>query len=258
MDSQRLSIPNGRGEQLAARLDLPEEGEPGAFALVSHCFTCGKDLKAFYYLGKTLAAAGLGALRVDFTGLGESEGDFGETDLSSNVSDLLAAAEHLEEHYRAPRLLVGHSLGGAAALLAAARLPSVSAVAVIATPSDPAHLSGPLAAARRDLEAGRATTVEVGGQSFPLSPTFFDALERADLREAVGSLEGALLILHSPRDRLVGLEHAEQLFRWAHHPKSFVSLAEADHVLSRADDARYAGTVIAAWARPYLRTPPPR
>lgn len=252
METRRLTIPNGRGARLAARLDLPEGSACRAYALVAHCFTCGKDLKAFYYLGKALARAGYGALRVDFTGLGESEGDFSRTDLSTNVSDLLAAADHLTEHREAPRLLVGHSLGGAAVLVAASRLPSVAAVAVIGTPSDTEHLVGDLRDAKREAEAGRPATVEVAGKTFSLSPSFFRALEREDLEGAVRSLRAALLILHSPLDEVVGIEHAESLFRWARHPKSFVSLDRADHVLSRTEDADYAGAVIAAWAGPYV------
>jgi len=248
-ERRRVAFPDGRDHTLAGRLDLPEGGAPWAHAVVAHCFTCTKDLKGLYHLGGTLAEAGIGALRVDFAGLGESEGDFAETSLAANASDLSAAGRFLKAESRPPGLLVGHSLGGAAALLAAKAIPSVQAVAVIATSGEPGHLGRLLPEAR----GGRRAVLRVGGQRFELEPAFFEELEQADVAGAARDLGLPLLVVHSAADRVVPLAQGEELFRQARHPKAFVSLRAADHLLSRAEDASRVGSLIAAWARLHLR-----
>jgi putative redox protein len=256
MQTLRLRFPGATGAQLAARLERPT-AEPLAYALFAHCFTCGKDLKAAGAVSRALAERGIAVLRFDFTGLGESEGDFADTSFSGNVDDLVAAADFLRREHRAPRLLVGHSLGGAAVLAAAHRVPESVAVATLGAPSDTAHLSGLLLAAAPELATAevapdQGVEVELAGRRFLLKRQFLEDLQRDHLRSRVASLGRALLILHSPVDEIVGIEHARRLYEAARHPKSFVSLDDADHLLKRARDARYAAEVLAAWAGRYL------
>ncbi|MBE0616402.1 MAG: alpha/beta hydrolase [Proteobacteria bacterium] len=252
VERRRVRFSDGRGSTLAGRLDLSENGAPWAYAVVAHCFTCTKDLKALYHLGGALALAGIGALRLDFGGLGESEGDFAQTSLAANAADLAAAGRFLWAEGRPPELLVGHSLGGAAALLAAAEMPSVRAVAVIATSADPGHLSSLLPEAREKAREGRRVAVQLGPQTFELEPKFFRDLESADVAGAARGLGRPLLVVHSQADAVVPLAHGEDLFRQARHPKAFVSLGTADHLLSRAEDASRVGRLIAAWAKLHL------
>ncbi len=251
MSSIPLTFPGALGVSLAARLELPAQ-PPRAFALLAHCFTCGKNLKAAHTISRALAEAGLGVLRFDFTGLGESEGDFAETDFASNVDDLVAAAEFLAATYQAPSLLIGHSLGGAAVLLAAARLPAVRAVVTIGAPSEPSHVLGLLGEARPEIEARGCAMVTIAGRSFPITRAFLADLEQARLDEVLPNLRRPLLVMHSPRDRIVGIDNAARIYQAARHPKSFLSLDEADHLLSRGEDAVYAAQLIAAWAGRYL------
>ena len=250
--SRRITVDNGRGEKLAARLDLPAEGEPQASALVAHCFTCSKDLRALRHVAGALAGAGFAVLRLDFTGLGGSEGSFEETTFSTNVADLLAGARCLHDEVPGPQLFVGHSLGGAAALAAALREPDVRAVATIAAPAAPAHLvhllEGGLAALERDGEA----VVDIGGRPFTITGDLVADLRASRLPEAVAELRRPLLLLHAPGDRTVPIDQARQLFEAADHPKSFVALDGADHLLSDPRDAAYAGGLIAAWASRYV------
>jgi putative redox protein len=247
-----LSFPNGRGETLAGRLDLPRDGRPRAWALLAHCFTCTKDLKALYHLGGALAEAGVASLRVDFAGLGESEGRSEETDLTSNVGDLVAAAGYLRTVGGDPALLVGHSLGGTACLLAARELPSVKAVATVGTAADPLHLARLLPAARKTAEEAGTVLVQIGPQNVRVSDRLFRELEGLDGESLVRGLGRPLLVVHAAADEVVPVEQGERIFGWARHPKAFVSLARADHVLSNASDAGSLGTLIAAWAAPYL------
>lgn len=263
MPSSTCTFPNSRGDALAARLDLPPDGAPVAFALFAHCFTCSKDLQAAGRISRALTDAGYGVLRFDFTGLGESEGDFSETGVSTNVADLVAAARYLGEAYEAPRVLVGHSLGGAAVVLAAAELPSIRAVATIGAPFQVRHVEHLIdAGLPGDLgleaiyDAGEAR-LTIGGRRFTVRQEFLDDLGTHRMEAAVAGLGRPLLVLHSPVDRTVGIENAADLFRAARHPKSFVSLDTADHLLSDPADAAYAGTVIAAWATRYLDAPQP-
>lgn len=252
MPTHKLMFANAAGQQLAARLDLPPEDALHAYALFAHCFTCSKNLAAIANISRALTDAGIGVLRFDFTGLGESEGDFADTNFSSNVDDLVAAAEFLARDYAAPQLLIGHSLGGAAVLHAAARLPASTAVVTIGAPCDPAHVRKLLTVDEAQIEAEGQAAVTLGGRTFTLKKQFLDDLETARMRATIRSLRKALLICHAPFDEVIGIENAAHIFEEAHHPKSFLSLDQADHMLSRPDDSRYLGTMIAAWASKYL------
>ena len=248
---QRITFPGGSGEPLAARLDLPA-GPPRAFALFAHCFTCSKDLRAASRLAAVLTDLGYGLLRFDFTGLGASEGEFANTNFSSNVEDLVAAADWLRTNHRAPQLLVGHSLGGAAVIVAATRLPEARAVATIAAPSDAGHVANLLGGALVDIEREGAAEVELQGRRFTITQQFVDDLRNGSVTDAAGRLGAALLVLHSPVDNSVGVEHAARIYQAARHPKSFVALDDADHLLSDVSDAEYAASIIGTWAGRYL------
>ena len=254
MKQKKITFANEQGVQLAALLDLPEDEQPLAFALFAHCFTCGKNLAAAMHIARALSRQRIAVLRFDFTGLGESEGEFAETTFSSNVRDLIAAARFLEENYQAPRILVGHSLGGTAALEAAGAIPSVAAVATIAAPCHPRHVAALFKEAREEIERAGEATVRLAGREFDIRREFLDDLETQQTREKVARLRAALLIMHSPRDLVVGIDNAAEIYQAAKHPKSFISLDPADHLLSRREDSRYAGEMIAAWVRRYLET----
>jgi uncharacterized OsmC-like protein/alpha-beta hydrolase superfamily lysophospholipase len=251
MPSERFDFMNARGERLAALLDSPIE-QPRAYALFAHCFTCGKDIRAAKRIAEALTALGIAVLRFDFTGLGASEGEFANTTFSSNVADLVAAAAALRATKRAPAILIGHSLGGAAVLAAAPDLEEVRAVATISAPADPAHVIGLFKDDIPDIGASGAVDVTLAGRSFRISRTFLDDVKQQRLAERIGRLHKALLIFHSPTDEIVGIENASFIFTAAKHPKSFVSLAGADHLLSRRSDAAYVANVIHAWAERYL------
>jgi putative redox protein len=250
----RIEFDGSQGERLSARLDLPD-GEPRAWALFAHCFTCSKDFVASRRVGQALAERGVGVLRFDFTGLGSSAGDFANTDFSSNVDDLVAAADWLRREHAAPQILVGHSLGGAAVLAAAARIPEAVGVATVGAPSDPEHVTGLFADRRAEIEARGEAEVQLAGRRFKIRKGFLDDVAGTKLEEAIAGLRTALLVLHSPTDAQVGIENASRIFLAARHPKSFVSLDDADHLLSRPRDAEYAAEMIAAWASRYLPEP---
>ena len=242
---------NAAGDKLAARLELPLQ-TPRAFALFAHCFTCSKDSAAASRISRALAALGLGVLRFDFTGLGGSEGDFANTNFSSNVADLLAAADYLRQNYQAPSLLIGHSLGGAAVLSAAAGVDEVKTVVTIGAPADPGHVAHLLADARAQIESTGTAMVTLGGREFRINKQFLDDISAQRVTETLGGLRKALLVMHSPIDDVVEVDNAAQIFLAARHPKSFVSLDDADHLLSRRADADYAAATLAAWAERYL------
>ncbi|MFA7403967.1 MAG: bifunctional alpha/beta hydrolase/OsmC family protein [Pelobacteraceae bacterium] len=254
MNTKNITFANARGEQLAARLELPDDEQPLAYALFAHCFTCSKDLKAVVNISRALSRRRIAVLRFDFTGLGESEGDFSATTFSSEVSDLVAAAGFLEREYEAPRLLIGHSLGGTAVLAAAANIPSTAAVVTIAAPFDPASLRGLLGVTFEQIEQTGQATVSISGRDFTIRKSLLDDLAAQQPTEA-RSLKAALLVMHSPHDLVVGIENAAAIYRAASHPKSFISLDLADHLLSDARDSRYAGSIIATWAARYLILP---
>ena len=252
MPSQRFDFLNAAGQRLAALLDRPIE-PPRAYALFAHCFACGKDIHAAKRIADGLTALGIAVLRFDFTGLGSSEGEFANTTFSSNVADLIAAAAELRRTGQAPAILIGHSLGGAAVLAAAADVAEARAVVTIAAPCDPAHVTRLFKAG--DVGANGDIQVVLGGRSFRISRAFFDDIAEQKLQERIGALHKALLVFHSPTDEIVGIENASRIFTAAKHPKSFVSLAGADHLLSRRSDATYVANVIHAWAERYLDLP---
>lgn len=253
--SAKVTFTGAGGETLAARLDLPQ-GRPRAYALFAHCFTCNKDVFAAARIAGGLAERGLAVLRFDFTGLGASEGEFANTNFSSNVEDLVRAADFLRERYEAPQLLVGHSLGGAAVLAAAARVPEARAVATIAAPADPAHVTKHFTEAQAEIEALGEAEVRLVGRPFRIKKQFLEDIATHRLETAIAGLKKALIVFHAPRDQLVGIENATRIFVAARHPKSFVSLDDADHLLSRRADAVYVAEVLAAWAGRYLGEAP--
>ncbi len=249
---EKIRFKNADGNALAARLDRPDGESPCAFALFAHCFTCSKDLRAAGAISRALTRHGIAVLRFDFTGLGESEGDFADTNFSSNVEDLIAAADYLSEHYEAPRILVGHSLGGAAVLQAAQRLDSVQAVSTIGAPYDPEHVTQHLQDAVEDIEETGEARVQLAGRTFTIRKQFLDDLAATKMEATIRTLGRALLIFHSPVDQTVGANNAAKIFQAAKHPKSFVSLDDADHLLTDRSDAEYLGVVLGAWAEKYV------
>ena len=251
MPSERFDFSNAAGERLAALLDSPIE-PPRAYALFAHCFTCGKDIRAAKRIAEALTALGIAVLRFDFTGLGSSEGEFGNTTFSSNVADLIAAADALRRTRRAAAILIGHSLGGAAVLAAAADVAEARAVVTIAAPCDPTHVVGLFKDRIGEIDTAGGIDVNLAGRPFRISRAFLDDVNQQRLRDRIGALHKALLVFHSPTDDIVGIENATYIFTAAKHPKSFVSLAGADHLLSRRSDATYVANVIRAWAERYL------
>jgi uncharacterized OsmC-like protein/alpha/beta superfamily hydrolase len=255
MSSLKISFAGAHGTELAARLDLPV-GEVRAFAIFAHCFTCSMDTRAATYVSAALAGQGFAVLRFDFTGLGGSGGDFSNTNFSSNIADLIAAADFLRANYRAPEILVGHSLGGAAVLAAAPRLAEVRAVATINAPFDPAHVLKNFGDARPEIEAAGEAEVNLAGRPFRIKKQFIEDIESQHLAANLATMRKALLVMHAPLDATVGVDNASQIFLAAKHPKSFVALDGADHLLTRKEDAIYAGSVLAAWAAHYVSALP--
>lgn len=252
MKSERIRFPGSQAYPLEGRLDLPDDGRPQAYAIFAHCFGCTKNLKSIASLDRALARAGIGVLRFDFTGLGESDGDFAGTNFTSNVWDLVAAARFLEQHYEAPRLLIGHSLGGAAALQAARAIPSLVAVVTVAAPSDLARVRRFFAGMLPGIEADGEAVMTLMGRTFRIRKQFLDDLSENNVAATIASLGLPLLILHAPDDATVTIDNAERIFAMARHPKSLVALDGADHLLLEETDARYAGELIAAWFSRYV------
>jgi len=248
---QKIEFTGAGGDLLAARLELPAD-KPRAFALFAHCFTCGKDILAARNIAERLTGLGFAVLRFDFTGLGASGGDFANTNFSSNVEDLVQAAQYLRESHAAPSLLIGHSLGGAAVLVAAGRIPEVLAVATIGAPSDPGHVTRLFAEVRPEIDVRGEAELVLAGRRFRIRKQFLEDIENQKLTKAIGSMRKALAVFHSPVDRVVSIDNAADIYRAARHPKSFISLDDADHLLSRREDADYVATVLAAWAERYL------
>jgi len=248
---KEISFTGAFGDRLAASLELPP-GRPHAYALFAHCFTCSKDVFAAKRISRALAGQGIAVLRFDFTGLGHSDGEFANTNFSSNVGDLVGAADFLREQYEAPRILIGHSLGGAAVLMAAARVPEAAAVATIGAPSDPAHVAHLLIDARQTLAEKGEAAVEIGGRTFRIRQQFLDDIAAQPMQDAIAGLRRALLVFHAPLDSVVSIDSAAHIFQAAKHPKSFVSLDDADHLLSRRADAFYVANVLAAWSGRYI------
>jgi len=251
MPAERLEFPGADGQKLAARLDKPE-GEARAYALFAHCFTCGKDVFAATRIAQALTEHGIAVLRFDFTGLGASEGEFANTNFSSNLADLVAAADYLREHYAAPRLLIGHSLGGAAVLGAAGKIAEVKAVVTMAAPSDPHHVTGLFQQYLGEIEQKGEALVQLAGRPFRIKQQFVDDAGEHNLKAEIANLKRALLVMHSPGDDTVGISNAMEIFTAAKHPKSFISLDSADHLLTRREDAAYVANLIAAWSQRYI------
>jgi uncharacterized OsmC-like protein/pimeloyl-ACP methyl ester carboxylesterase len=249
--TERFQFPGAEGQQLAAALELPE-GKTLAYALFAHCFTCGKDVLAAKRIAVALAAKGIAVLRFDFTGLGSSEGDFANSTFSSNVADLVCAADHLRKTRKAPAMLIGHSLGGAAVLAAAGQIAEAKAVVTIAAPSDPAHVTHFFANRIDDIRKQGKVEVSLAGRPFNIKREFLDDIAEHNLMDHVAKLHKALLIMQSPTDDTVGIDNATRIFVAAKHPKSFVSLPGADHLLSDRRDSTYAADVIAAWVERYV------
>ncbi len=260
MPSEKITFPGHSGEMLAARLDMPS-GPHLATALFAHCFTCSKDIPAARRIAGRLAAMGIAVLRFDFTGLGHSQGEFANTGFTSNVADLVAAATYLRAQNMAPSLLIGHSLGGAAVLKASSEIGGIKAVATIGAPFDPAHVIHNFGAKIDEIKANGAAIVSLAGREFTIRQEFLDDVDASQLTPAIAKLHAALLVMHAPIDTTVGIENASSIFLAAKHPKSFVALDKADHLITKAEDAEYVASVIAAWAARYLElrvpTPPP-
>jgi len=254
MRTERFEFPSAKGDKLAATLDLPL-GEPTAFALFAHCFTCGKDILAAKRIAERLSVHGIAVLRFDFTGLGSSEGEFANTHFSSNVDDLVAAADHLRQMRAAPAILIGHSLGGAAVLAAAHRVAEARAVVTVAAPCNPDHVTGLFRDKIDTIRDQGEVEVRLAGRPFRIRREFLEDVAEQRLQDRLANLRKALLVFHSPTDDIVGIENASHIFTAAKHPKSFVSLDDADHLLSKKGDAAYVADVIAAWAARYLDKP---
>jgi putative redox protein len=248
---ERFEFRNDSGEQLAGLLERPD-GEIASYALFAHCFTCSKDIAAASRISRALASRGIAVLRFDFTGLGHSEGEFANTNFSTNVADLRRAAEAVREKLGAPELLIGHSLGGAAVLAVAGEIPDARAVVTIGAPSDPAHVAHLLKDKHVEIEAEGEAEVDLAGRSFKIKRQFLRDIESHRLAERIRTMRKALLIMHSPVDEIVGIDNAAEIFLAARHPKSFVSLDKADHLLTRRADSEYVATAIGAWASRYL------
>jgi uncharacterized OsmC-like protein/pimeloyl-ACP methyl ester carboxylesterase len=251
MRTERLEFTGSLGSSLAGRLELPAH-TPRAFALFAHCFTCGKDVLAASRVARALTDHGIAVLRFDFTGLGGSDGDFENTNFSSNVADLLEAADHLRENYTAPSILIGHSLGGAAVIAAAEHLPEVRAVVTIGAPADTGHVQGLLVGSRDEIEEDGEAEVSLAGRSFRIRRQFLDDIAEQPQAKRIEDLDAALLVMHSPTDKVVGVDQARKIFQQARHPKSFVALDGADHLLTRAIDAAFVASMVSVWADRYV------
>ena len=258
MSVEKITIENSRGEKLSAKIEYPIDQKPHNFAIFAHCFTCNKQFKAVRYISRALTGEGFAVLSLDFTGLGESEGDFAETTFSSSVDDLICAANYLAEHHRSPSLFIGHSLGGAAVILAASQIEDVNAIVTLGAPSAPQHVKHLLQSRIEEIEEKGVAQVSIGGRPFQVKKEFLDDLEEQDLGGLIRSMRKSFLFMHSPQDAIVGIDNAAELYKSARHPKSFISLDGADHLLSDENDACYAGDVIANWAKRYLDIPEPK
>ncbi|SEN72442.1 bifunctional alpha/beta hydrolase/OsmC family protein [Nitrosomonas marina] len=251
MVSKKAVFQNKDGDSLSGLLEIPDH-QTKNYAIFAHCFTCSKNSRAAGFVARALAKLGIAVLRFDFTGLGNSSGEFSNTNFSSNIQDLIAAAEFLEAKFSAPSLLIGHSLGGAAVLAAAQQMQSVKAVVTIAAPATASHVKGLFVESHQEIMENNTACVQLGGRSFTIKKQFVEDLEKYNSLEHIQQLNKALLIFHSPLDRVVSIDEAARIYSAARHPKSFVSLDRADHLLSRSDDAQYVATVLSAWAGQYL------
>lgn len=251
MESKKVEFTGSTGESLSAKIDLPD-GDTKACALFAHCFTCSKDLKAVGNITKALAGIGIATFRFDFTGLGQSEGDFADTNFSSNVDDLVKAYEYMDQEFSAPSILIGHSLGGAAVLQASHKMEAVKAVATIAAPAEPAHVKENFEMSLDEINEKGEAKVSLAGRPFTIKKQFIDDLEETRMKKFIHNLGKALIVFHSPIDNTVGIDNASKIFIAAKHPKSFISLDKADHLLSQKEDSLYIGKVLGTWAEKYI------
>ena len=255
MKSKDIHFSNHRGERLAATLDLPEDESPISYALFAHCFTCTKSIKAAVNIAAALNREKIAVLRFDFTGLGQSEGTFADTNFSTNVADLILASEYLAREFQPPQIIIGHSLGGAAVIQAAEKIPSLRAVVTIAAPHDPGHATHHFENMRQQIEEHGSAEVNLAGRKFTIKRQFLEDLEIQKLDTHIKSLKTALMVMHSARDTTVSIENAANIYKAAKHPKSFISLDDADHLLLKEEDSLYVGMMIAAWSHRYIDTP---
>lgn len=251
MPSERIQFPNQHNEMLSGRLEMPE-GEAKAFALFAHCFTCTKDIAAASRISRKLTKSQIAVLRFDFTGLGNSDGDFSNTNFSSNRQDLLSACRFLSDKYKTPELLIGHSLGGAACLSVASELQDIKAVVTIGAPSDVKHISHLFSTEMEQIEKEGEAEVLLAGRRFRIKKQFIEDINEMSLLDKVGKLQAAVALFHSPQDETVSIDHAKNIYLAAKHPKSFISLDKADHLLTSKEDAEYVASVLAAWCERYL------
>ncbi len=252
MKTIKLQFSNSEGQQLAARLELPVDKRVHAYAIFAHCFTCSKNLQAVTHISRALSAKGIAVLRFDFTGLGESEGDFEETNFSTNVSDLICAADYLKENYGEAQIIIGHSLGGAAVLMAASKLSYIKAIATIGAPADPVHVKHLFQNSVEQIEQTGEAEVSLGGRPFTIKKQFVEDLEDYEKFDVIKKLKRPLLVMHSPQDDIVDIKNAEKIYMSAMHPKSYISLDGANHLLTHKGDAEYVGQMVASWASRYV------
>lgn len=252
MNSTKIQFENKEGIKLSARLEMPLDGKAKAYAIFAHCFTCSKNLSAVINISRSLILNQIAVLRFDFTGLGDSEGDFADSNFSSNIQDLVSAYEYLESNYDAPSIIIGHSLGGAAVLATSGGLKNIKAVVTVGAPSEPLHVQHLLQHGIEEIKEKGEATISIGGRPFKMKEQFLLDLEKNDLKSVLKKLNKPLLIMHSPQDDTVNVDNAKQIYQGASHPKSFVSLDGADHLLTRKKDSIYVGNMIATWASKYL------
>ncbi len=252
MKSKRLHFTGSLNFKLSALLDLPDNEEPMAYAIFAHCFTCNKNYKILNHINQALTENRIGVLRFDFTGLGASQGSFADTNFSSNVGDVIVAAEFLNLNYEAPKILIGHSFGGAVVIYACARIQSCAAVVTIAAPSNLSSIRSLLLSKQVELEQNGEAVFNISGRQIRIKKQFLDDLDKVNITAAIKNLNKPILICHSPRDELVGIENAHQLFEMANHPKNLISLDKADHLLANKKDGNYVGHLIAAWSSQYI------
>lgn len=255
MNIQKVEFLNNEGLKLKGRLELPVNKHPHNFVIFAHCFTCNKNLSAVKNISRALTSSGFGVLRFDFTGLGESEGEFADTNFSGNVEDLIVAADFLSKHYSAPTILIGHSLGGAASIFAASRIESIKAVATIGAPSTPQHIKHLLRSSLLEINDLGKAKINLSGRDFTIKKQFLDDLENNSLQDVLNKSRKAILVIHSPQDTTVGINNAEEIYKAAHHPKSFVSIDGADHLLMNKSDSTYVGDIISNWVSRYVKLP---
>lgn len=251
MKNKEITFQNKKGQTLSAKLEIPQ-GEVIGYALFAHCFTCNKNLSAVRNISKALNNNNIAVLRFDFTGLGESEGDFKDTNFSSNIDDLIAAADYLEKENKAPSIIIGHSLGGAAVVFAANKITSIKAVVTIGAPSDPEHVSHLFESGIEEIQKTGKATLNIGGRPFTIEKQFIEDISQKNMKQALQILKKPILILHSPQDTTVEIKNASEIYQASWHPKSFISLDGADHLLTNRQDSIYAGKVIATWAERYI------